>query len=83
MKPILLLLPVVGGSLAATLPTLYGSGNSPQVILNGQTFDASPSSTEGFSLDLNEVRLVQMQGKDPVRMTELEKVRPRPRQTVY
>ena len=29
---------------------------------------------EGFSLDLNEERLVQMEGKDPVRMTELEKV---------
>ncbi|KAF8552247.1 Zn-dependent exopeptidase [Imleria badia] len=29
---------------------------------------------EGFSLDLNEERLVQMEGKDPVRMTELEKI---------
>jgi len=73
MRPLLLLLPVIGGSLAATIPTLYG-GNAPQVILNGQTFDASSSAMEGFNLDLNEVRLVQMEGKDPVRMTELEKV---------
>jgi len=29
---------------------------------------------EGFSLDLNEERLVQMEGKAPVRMTELEKI---------
>ncbi|KAG9312813.1 hypothetical protein JVU11DRAFT_6229 [Chiua virens] len=29
---------------------------------------------EGFSLDLNEERLVQMEGKDPVRMTELDKI---------
>lgn len=75
MRPLLLLLPVVGGSLAATIPTLYaGSGNAPQVVLNGQTFDAGPSAMEGFNVDLNEVRLVQMEGKDPVRMTELEKV---------
>ena len=78
MKSILLLLPVIGGSLAATIPTFYGSGNAQQVVLNGQTFDATPTTMEGFSLDLNEERLIQMEGKDPVRMTELEKVRPRP-----
>ena len=78
MKSSLLLLPIVGGSFAATIQTFYDSGNAPQVILNGQTFDASPSAMEGFSLDLNEERLVQMEGKDPVRMTELEKVGPRP-----
>jgi bacterial leucyl aminopeptidase len=76
LKSILLLLPLVGSSLAATIPTLYGDAN--QVILGGQTFDASPSATEGFSLDLNELRLVQMEGQPPVLMTELEKVRPRP-----
>lgn len=74
MRHVLLLLPVVGGSLAATIPTFYTSGNAPQVVLNGQTFDASPSAMEGFSLDLSEERLVQMEGKDPVWMTELEKI---------
>jgi len=74
MRPVLLLLPVVGGSLAATIQTFFTSGNTPQVVLNGQTFDASPSAMEGFSLDLNEERLVQMEGKAPVRMTELEKI---------
>lgn len=83
MRPILLLLPVVGGSLAATIPTVYGSGNAPQVVLNGQTFDASPSAMEGFSLDLNEERLVQLEGQNPVIMTELEKVRPRPPLIAY
>ncbi|KAH0836522.1 hypothetical protein J3R83DRAFT_8161 [Lanmaoa asiatica] len=74
MRSIFLLFPVVGGSLAATIPTFYGSGNAPQVVLNGQTFDASPSAMKGFSLDLNEERLVQMEGQEPVRMTELEKI---------
>lgn len=78
MRSVLLLLPVVGGSLAANIPAFYGSGNAPQVVLNGLTFDASPSVMEGFSLDINEERLVKMEGQDPVRMTELEKVRLRP-----
>lgn len=75
MKAGLLLLPFVGGSFAANIPAFYGSENGPQVVLDGQTFDASPTVMEGFSLDLNEERLVQMEGKDPIRMTELEKVR--------
>ena len=74
MRLILLLLPIVGESLAAAIPGFYGSGNAEQVVLNGQTFDASPSTMVGFSLDLNEVRLVQMEGQPPVHMTELEKV---------
>lgn len=78
MKSSFWLLPFVGGSFAATIQTFHDSGNAPQVILNGQTFDASPSVMKGFSLDLNEERLVQMEGRDPVRMTELDKVRPRP-----
>lgn len=83
MRPALLLLPVVGGSLAATIPALYGSGNVPQVVLNGQTVDASPSAMEGFTLDLNEERLVQFEGQAPVRMTELQKVRLRLPVTTY
>jgi leucyl aminopeptidase len=75
MRLILLLLPIVGESLAAAIPGFYGSGNAEQVVLNGQTFDASPSTMVGFSLDLNEVRLVQMEGQPPVHMTELEKIK--------
>ncbi|KAG6374842.1 hypothetical protein JVT61DRAFT_4227 [Boletus reticuloceps] len=74
MRPILLLLPIVGGSLAATIPTFHGSGNTLQVLLNGQIIDFSPSEMEGFRLNLNEERLVQMEGKEPVLMTELEKI---------
>ncbi|KAF8141831.1 hypothetical protein EV363DRAFT_1468042 [Boletus edulis] len=74
MRPILLLLPIVGGSLAATIPTFHGSGNTLQVVLNGQIIDFSPSEMERFHLNLNEERLVQMEGKEPVVMTELEKM---------
>jgi len=74
MKPILLLLPIVGGSLAATIPTFQGSGNTPQFILNGQVVDVSPSEMEGIRFNLNEERLVQMEGSEPVLMTELEKI---------
>ncbi|KAH7885878.1 hypothetical protein F5I97DRAFT_1876113 [Phlebopus sp. FC_14] len=44
------------------------------IVLKGKTFDASPGAREGFTLDLNERRLVQMEGKEPVWMTELEKI---------
>jgi len=64
------LLPVLGKSLAATIPTFYTPENARQLVLNGQT----PNLMEGFSLDLNEVRLVQMEGQPPVYMTELEKI---------
>lgn len=81
MKSSLFLLPFVGRSFAATLPAFYSSGSAPQVTLNGHTFDASPSTMKGFSLDLNDVRLVQMEGKEPVYMTELEKVGSNPSYT--
>ncbi|KAF9218621.1 Zn-dependent exopeptidase [Gyrodon lividus] len=74
MKPTFLILPLIGGSFAATIQAFYDSGNVQQVVLNGQIFDASPSARVGFSLDLNEKRLVQMEGKEPVWMTELEKI---------
>jgi hypothetical protein len=42
--------------------------------LSGQTPLVGYSSHAGFSLDLNEQRLVQLEGKSPVWTTELEKV---------
>lgn len=84
MKPFvfLFLFPFTGGILAATLRAHYEPGNLQQIlsgpfneiVLNGQTFDASPAARTGFSLDLREKRLIQMEGKAPVWMTELEKV---------
>ncbi|KIK78401.1 hypothetical protein PAXRUDRAFT_834576 [Paxillus rubicundulus Ve08.2h10] len=74
MKPTFLILPLFSGSFAATIHAFYDSLDVQQVVLNSQTFDASPSAREGFSLDLNEKRLVQMEGKEPVWMTELEKI---------
>jgi hypothetical protein len=41
---------------------------------SGQTPLTGYASYPGFSLDLNERRLVQLEGKPPVWMTELEKV---------
>lgn len=68
--------------MAATLKAHYEPGNSQrilsgpfnEIVLNGQTFDASPAARTGFSLDLTEKRLIQMEGKAPVWMTELEKI---------
>ena len=57
MKSGLLLLPFVGRPFSATIQTFCGSGNAPQVIFNGQTFDASPSAMEGYNLGLGEERL--------------------------
>ncbi|KAL4065989.1 hypothetical protein V8B97DRAFT_1933155 [Scleroderma yunnanense] len=82
MKPFILLFPLVGGTFAASLNAYYKPGNgqrvlngpSDEIILNGQTFDASPAAMNGFSLDLAEKRLIQMEGKDPIWMTELEKI---------
>jgi leucyl aminopeptidase len=74
MKPALIILPLVSVSFAATIQALYDTENPQQVVLNGQTFDTSSHAREGFSLDLNEKRLVQMEGKEAVWMTELEKI---------
>ncbi|KAF9232595.1 hypothetical protein BU15DRAFT_81053 [Melanogaster broomeanus] len=74
MKPIFVVFPLISASFAATIQALYDSGNLQQVVLKGQTFDASSHATQGFSLDLNEQRLVQMEGKEAVWMTELEKI---------
>jgi len=84
MKPFifLFLFPFTDSILAATLKAHYEPGNPQrilngpfnEIVLNGQTFDASPAARTGFSLDLTEKRLIQMEGKAPVWMTELEKV---------
>ena len=82
MKPFIFIFPLTGAALAASLKAHYEPENGQrvlssslnEVVLNGQTFDASPAAKAGFSLDLTEKRLVQMEGKDPVWMTELEKV---------
>lgn len=53
----------------------YGTGNNRQVVLQGQVFDVPSDTHPGFSLDLEELRLVQLsEGQEPVWMTELEKV---------
>lgn len=38
------------------------------------TFDAQTATYPGFDLDLNALRLVEMEGQAPVWMTELDKV---------
>ncbi len=64
----LALLALVSTALATPL-ALYDSAQSP---LGG---DVLPTQYPGFDLDLNELRLVQLEGhEDPVVMTELEKV---------
>lgn len=45
------------------------------VLLEQQPFEALNSIEPGFSLDLNAQRLVEMQGKPPVWMSELDKAR--------
>lgn len=85
MKASIYLLSLTASTLGASLGTFYESGDGQkvlpgpfdEVVLNGQTFDASPAATSGFSLDLAEKRLVQMEGKDPVWITELEKIEAR------
>ncbi|KAI5984158.1 hypothetical protein EDD15DRAFT_2311208 [Pisolithus albus] len=67
-------------SLTARRCTRTGDGQKvlpglfDEVVLNGQAYDASPAARSGFSLDLTEKRLVQMEDKAPVWMTELEKI---------
>ncbi|KAH7907010.1 hypothetical protein BJ138DRAFT_1070850 [Hygrophoropsis aurantiaca] len=63
-------------TLAVASPALFtpGPGSGQQVVLNGQRFDAHSGTVEGFSLDLDEKRLVQLEDQDPMWMTELEKI---------
>ena len=63
MKSFLILISLV--SLVSTTPLVYNE----QFPLGTQQ-----ESYPGFDLDLNAVRLVQMEGESPVWMTELEKV---------
>jgi leucyl aminopeptidase len=64
MKSFAILIPLV--SLVATTPLVYNE----QLPLGVQQ-----TSYPGFDLDLNALRLVQMEGESPVWMTELEKVK--------
>lgn len=63
MKSFSLLIALV--SLVSATPLLYND----QLPLN-----AEATTYPGFDLDLNALRLVQMDGQAPVWMTELEKV---------
>ncbi|EGO22330.1 hypothetical protein SERLADRAFT_440355 [Serpula lacrymans var. lacrymans S7.9] len=68
MKSAVLLLSL--GCVIAANPLLAHNSNQ-QVVLNGQAYKVEH---DGFSLDLSEKRLVQMEGQEPVWMTELEKI---------
>ncbi|KAF9483991.1 peptidase [Pholiota conissans] len=65
MKAFSLLISFV--SLVHATPLIF----SEQIPLNGDALASYP----GFDLDLNARRLVQMDGREPVWMTELEKIR--------
>lgn len=65
MKSFTALLALV--SLTLATPLTY---NLEQIPLN-----AADTTYPGFDLDLNALRLVEMDGRAPVWMTELEKVR--------
>ncbi|OCH88312.1 peptidase [Obba rivulosa] len=64
MKSLALLLPIV--SLVAATPFPY---DNEQLLLDSYRY-----GRPGFDLDLNELRLVQLEGQPPVLMTELEKI---------
>ncbi|KAH9948861.1 peptidase [Amylocystis lapponica] len=65
-KSLALLLALV--SVAVSTPFL--ADDNAQVA-----FESLPQSYPGFDLDLNEVRLVQLEGQPPVQMTELDKIK--------
>lgn len=75
----LFLLSLVGIVLSYPHPyeqTFLGTGSRRQVLLKGQVFDVPTIPQPGFSLNLDELRLVQLsEGQEPVWMTELEKVK--------
>lgn len=66
----LTLLSLVYLATATPLSLLYGSEQVPLGSLEEHV-----TSYPGFDLDLDDRRLVQMEGQEPVWMTELEKVR--------
>ncbi|KAG6332037.1 hypothetical protein ID866_7048 [Astraeus odoratus] len=82
MKSTVFFLSLIGVAFAALPNTYYETTSQQQVlngaldavVLNGHTFDAGPDARRGFSLNLVERRLVQMEGKAPIWMTELEKI---------
>ena len=57
-------------SVALLSLTVAVMGNSD----DQHVLQESPQTYPGFDLDLNALRWVQLEGQDPVRMTELEKV---------
>jgi hypothetical protein len=64
----LLSLPLLFAGLAAASPLAA-------LVDNAQVPLGRSSAYPGFDIDLSENRLVKMEGKDPVWMTELEKAR--------
>lgn len=60
--------------VALAIP-FFSAGDNGQLPLALESLDKQ-ASYPGFDLDLNQLRLVQLEGKEPVWMTELEKVRP-------
>ena len=59
----LALLPLLSCAVATPLLANFENGQAPL-----------SQAVSGFSLDLNEMRLVQMEGQAPVWMSELDKV---------
>lgn len=59
-------------ALAIPFHSLESSNDGSQVQLQFTAEDLAKHP--GFDLDLNALRLVQLEGRDPVWMTELEKV---------
>ena len=67
MKSFALLLAVA--SVAVSTPLIFGDNGQVNLAI-----ESLPQSYPGFDLDLNAQRWVQVDGKEPVLMTELEKV---------
>lgn len=59
--------------VALAIP-FFSTGDNVQLPLSMESLDEY-ASYPGFDLDLNQLRLVQLEGQDPVWMTELQKVR--------
>jgi hypothetical protein len=76
-KVSLLLLSFSGITLSKPVKqAFYDAGSNRQVVMQGQVFDVPSNPQPGFSLNLEELRLVQLsEGQEPIWMTELEKVR--------
>lgn len=72
----LALLALVSAAVATPL-SLYDNGfQTPMIDTGDLLLTELPTEYPGFDLDLNEIRLVQLEGLDePVEMTELQKVR--------